>query len=174
MRIRILYTERGAEMEDVDKLIEQREELLRKIHDAPLWVNGSVVETTRKYRGRETPFYSHDISVVRHVSDRIAVMYLGRIVEIGTADAVVAHPSHPYTRALISSVPRHDLTKSERIVLTGDVPSPANPPPGCPFHPRCPYAIEACSKTRPQLTPVSGPGSPFAACIRLKDLPPTP
>jgi oligopeptide transport system ATP-binding protein len=97
-------------------------------------------------RGLSYLFISHDISVVRHVSDRIAVMYLGRIVEIGTADAVVAHPSHPYTRALISSVPRHDLTKSERIVLTGDVPSPANPPPGC----------------------------PFAACIRLKDLPPTP
>src|SRR5690606_26601560 len=83
-------------------------------------------------------FIAHDLSVVEHVSDRIAVMYLGRIVEMGDAAAVINQPKHPYTRALLSAVPVPEPgAKRERIVLRGDIPSPSSPPPGCPFHPRC-------------------------------------
>jgi oligopeptide/dipeptide ABC transporter ATP-binding protein len=89
-------------------------------------------------------FISHDLGVVRHVSDRIAVMYLGRIVEVGRATEVYASPRHPYTAALLSAVPRHATARGvaprDRIVLQGDVPSAVDPPPGCPFHPRCPKA----------------------------------
>ena len=99
-------------------------------------------------------FIAHDLSVVRQVSTRIAVMYLGSIVELGQAEDIIARPSHPYTQALISAVPVPDVTKSgsrNRIVLAGDVPSPINPPAGCRFHPRCPVAQDRCKVERPAL-----------------------
>jgi len=98
-------------------------------------------------------FISHDLSVVAHLADRIMVMYLGHIVEIGTRDAVWEQPLHPYTRALISAVPRLDPDEERpaKVVLSGDLPSPMNPPAGCPFHTRCPVAIERCSREMPAL-----------------------
>jgi oligopeptide transport system ATP-binding protein len=108
-------------------------------------------------------FIAHDLGVVRHVSDRIAVMYLGKIVELSPAEELYERPIHPYTEALLSAVPIPDpLAQRERIVLEGDVPSPVNPPTGCHFHPRCRYATEICSTTEPPLVPhVSGH---LAAC----------
>ncbi len=100
-------------------------------------------------------FIAHDLSVVKHISDRVAVMYLGKIVELGRATDVIEYPQHPYTRALISAIPEIDPDKARarnRIILAGDPPSPINPPSGCPFHPRCLYAIEACKTTVPTLT----------------------
>ena len=113
-------------------------------------------------------FISHDLGVVRHISDRIAVMYLGRIVELGASDEVYGNPRHPYTAALLSAVPKGEGegggARRDRIILTGDVPSPVDPPPGCAFHPRCPKARlvsgsredvpEFCRNDIPQLTPL--------------------
>jgi len=99
-------------------------------------------------------FISHDLNVVRHVCDRVAVMYLGRIVELATADALYATPTHPYTQALLSAVPRVDpAARKNRVILTGDVPSPLSPPAGCPFHPRCPVKDKppACFTELPKL-----------------------
>ena len=108
-------------------------------------------------------FIAHDLGVVRHVSDRIAVMYLGRIVELAPAEELFERPTHPYTEALLSAVPIPDpLAQRERIVLEGDVPSPINPPTGCHFHPRCRYATAICATDEPPLVPhVSGH---LAAC----------
>ena len=103
-------------------------------------------------------FVAHDLSVVRQVSTRIAVMYLGSIVEIGAAEHIFSHPAHPYTEALISAVPKPVYAQGDvrkRIVLTGDVPSPVNPPGGCRFHPRCPVAQDRCRVERPLLAPLS-------------------
>jgi peptide/nickel transport system ATP-binding protein/oligopeptide transport system ATP-binding protein len=97
-------------------------------------------------------FISHDLSVVRHVSDRIAVMYLGRVVETGAAEDVFARPAHPYTQALLSAIPRPEAGgRRERIVLRGDMPDPAHPPSGCAFHTRCPRVFEPCARERPAL-----------------------
>ena len=110
-------------------------------------------------------FVAHDLGVVRHVADRVAVMYLGKIVEIGPADAVYSKPIHPYTVSLLSAVPIPDPKENrarEQVVLEGDVPSPANPPPACRFHTRCPHATEICSQEEPQL--VDYGGGHWAAC----------
>ncbi|HOP64694.1 MAG TPA: dipeptide ABC transporter ATP-binding protein [Spirochaetota bacterium] len=97
-------------------------------------------------------FISHDLTVVRHISDRVAVMYLGRIVETADADSIYTGALHPYTKALISAIPDPDPeSRRERIILQGNVPSPVNPPEGCHFHPRCPYAKEICRKSYPEL-----------------------
>jgi len=96
-------------------------------------------------------FISHDLSVIRHVSDRIAVMYLGRIVEIGPAEEIMTAPKHPYTQALLSAIPRPGVARRERTVLKGELPDPANPPAGCAFHTRCPKVMDICHRERPML-----------------------
>jgi oligopeptide transport system ATP-binding protein len=97
-------------------------------------------------------FIAHDLRVVEHISRRVAIMYLGKIVELGASEEIYSNPRHPYTRALLSAVPSLDpLTKSEQIRLPGELPSPVNPPSGCSFHPRCLYAREVCSKVTPPL-----------------------
>ena len=116
-------------------------------------------------------FISHDISVVKYISDRIAVMYLGRLVEICPATEVVERPLHPYTRALVSAIlvpdPEQERRR-QRIILQGDPPSPFNPPTGCVFHPRCPYAIGACQTSPPELSEKEP--ERFAACIRVGEI----
>ena len=110
-------------------------------------------------------FISHDIAVMRHVADRIAIVYLGKIMEIGPTRTICEAPRHPYTEALLSAVPNPDpRQRRQRIVLQGDIPSPANPPSGCVFRTRCRYAIGACAETQPELRPV-GPDH-YKACIR--------
>jgi len=113
-------------------------------------------------------FISHDLRAIRHVSDRVAVMYLGKLVEVADAKTIYADPLMPYTKALISAVPVPDPkveATRQRIVLEGDVPSPINPPQGCRFHTRCPYVIEACKQVVPPLVEIKA--NHFAACIRI-------
>ena len=118
-------------------------------------------------------FISHDLSVVKHISDRIVVMYLGRIVEIGPATQVFERPLHPYTKALVSAVPIPDPeleAKRQRIILAGDPPSPINPPSGCPFHPRCPFNDpNRCPKIVPGFETLDR-ADQVAACIRVKEI----
>jgi oligopeptide/dipeptide ABC transporter ATP-binding protein len=121
-------------------------------------------------RGLSYLFIAHDLAVVRHIADRVAVMYLGRIVEIGPKRAIYDTPQHPYTQALLSAAPSPDPdAPRRRIVLDGDVPNPSRVPPGCSFHTRCPIATEICRNERPTLRVVAADQS--AACHHAKPMP---
>ena len=108
-------------------------------------------------------FISHDLGVVRHVSDRVAVMYLGRIVELASSDELFAHPHHPYTQALIAELPRLSAHRRDYQAITGEIPSPLHPPSGCHFHPRCPHATARCKTSPHVLRPIST--GHWSACI---------
>jgi peptide/nickel transport system ATP-binding protein/oligopeptide transport system ATP-binding protein len=115
-------------------------------------------------------FVSHDLAVVKHIADHVAVMNLGQIVETAEADALFAAPRHPYSRALLSAIPMpKPRAKRSRIVLQGEIPSALNPPPGCRFHTRCPYVVDRCRSEMPQLVP-DGIGH-ATACHRTSELP---
>jgi oligopeptide transport system ATP-binding protein len=108
-------------------------------------------------------FIAHDLRVVEHISQRVAIMYLGKIVELAPCDELFVNPRHPYTRALLSAIPAIDVAgRPERVKLPGEIPSPVNPPPGCSFHPRCPYAKDVCTKIEPPL--VTGRAGHAVSC----------
>ena len=128
----------------------------------------NVLDDLQERYGLTYLFVAHDLSVVRHISDRVAVMYLGKLVELADWQLLYEEPLHPYTKALLAAVPIPDPeveAHRERIILRGEVPSPSNPPAGCVFHPRCPMAIAECSRIVPEFSEVK-PGH-WAACIRV-------
>jgi len=114
-------------------------------------------------------FISHNLAVVRQVSDRIGVMYLGRLVELAPAETLFEAPRHPYTRALMEAIPDLDMTGRQRIPVGGEVPSPISPPSGCPFHPRCPLANDRCKAERPALLPARGTPATIVACHAVEE-----
>jgi peptide/nickel transport system ATP-binding protein len=137
-------------------------------------VQAAILNLLANLQAREQVTYvfiSHDLGVVRYLSDRIVVLYLGRIMEYGSADAVFAGPHHPYTEALLSAVPTLDGPEQERIKLGGDIPSPANPPSGCVFHTRCPRRLAdgTCDTVEPPLREV-GPGRVMRCHLPVSEL----
>ena len=129
----------------------------------------NLLQDLQQQRGIAYLFIAHDLAVVEHISRRVMVMYLGKVVELAEAKAIVRAPKHPYTKALISAVPVVDPdSKRQRILLPGDVPSPIHPPSGCAFHPRCPHATAQCEQTVPALENFSE--NQEAACIRMREI----
>jgi peptide/nickel transport system ATP-binding protein len=135
-------------------------------------VQAQIVNLLLELQGRlglSYLFVAHDLSVVKHVSDRVAVMYLGRIVETAPTRELFRRPAHPYTEALLAAVPKPDpRLRSDEYVPLGEVADPADPPKGCPFHPRCPYAVARCRSEVPELQPL-GRGQ-MARCHRATEL----
>jgi len=129
----------------------------------------NLLEDLQDQFGLTYLFVAHDLSVVKHISDRVAVMYLGKIVELAATEEIFLRPKHPYTEALLSAVPVPDPDyQAERLILQGDVPSPVNPPKGCRFHPRCSYAKDICSKETPELSDLGG--LHYVACHFAREL----
>ena len=129
----------------------------------------NLLADLRRELGLAYVFIAHNLAVVEHFSDRVAVMYLGKIVELGPARSIVRQPRHPYTQALLTAVPMPDPGRSgTRTALQGEVPSPANPPGGCPFHPRCPLATARCSREMPPLEMKGGNVAHVAACWNVQ------
>jgi oligopeptide transport system ATP-binding protein len=132
----------------------------------------NLMDDLKEELGLTYLFIAHDLSMVRYISDRVAVMYLGRIVELSDRDSVFERPLHPYTQALLSAIPIPDPEKEEkrqRLILEGDVPSPANPPRGCRFHPRCRYATEICSEEDPEFRDLGNGVQHMTACHHAED-----
>ena len=133
----------------------------------------NLLVSLQKEFGLTYIFISHDLSVVEYLSDRIMIMYLGKIVETGAAKEIFSHPAHPYTRALMEAIPVPDPERGGRkIILKGETPSPVNPPSGCAFHPRCPFAINQCREIIPPLEPLDSKKSSahLCACIRKDEI----
>ena len=118
--------------------------------------------TLRRDLGLTYLFISHDLGVVRHLSDRVMIMYLGRVIETAPTEALYLRPNHPYTQALLAEVPRLDLRHKDYVLIKGEIPSPLDPPPGCHFHPRCPHAMPRCKTEQPVLREIAS--SRFSAC----------
>lgn len=137
----------------------------------------NLMEDLQDKLGLTYLFISHDLSMIRHIADRVAVMYLGKIMELANVDRMYNNPQHPYTQALLSAVPVPDPVieaKRERVILEGDIPSPANPPPGCPFNTRCPIAVERCVAEEPEwreIEPDHWVACHFAESAHLVDIP---
>ena len=132
----------------------------------------NLLQDLQQEMGLTYLFIAHDLSVIEHISDYVAVMYLGKIVEYASAAQIYENPLHPYTKALMSAIPQPDpARRSKRIVLSGEVPSPANPPSGCPFHPRCPYAQTQCASQQQVLEDYGQPGEKhLVSCWKTKKI----